>query len=88
MICCQLIETACLRRHDLDGVDCRSYVGGQRLFWQSWTTDIDASWRFFFQLDGAEGCADDKYALNFGGGTGFAFLAEDERGGRFLCDCV
>ncbi|GIJ34482.1 hypothetical protein Vse01_36300 [Micromonospora sediminimaris] len=69
-------------------VDCRSYVGGQPLLWQPWTTDLDASWRFFFQLDDAEGWGDDEYALNFGGGSGYAFLSEDQREGRFFWDCV
>jgi hypothetical protein len=35
-------------------------------------------------VDGAEGCDEDVYALNFGGGTGCAFLSADEREGRFL----
>ena len=46
------------------------------------------SWRFFFQLDGAEGWGDDAFALNFGGGTGYAFLDPDRREGRFYWDCV
>jgi hypothetical protein len=73
---------------DVGRVGGRSYVGGQPLFWQPWTTGIDASWRFFFQLDDAEGDGEDSYALNFGGGTGYAFLSGDEREGRFLWDCV
>jgi hypothetical protein len=73
---------------DEDWVESRSYMGGPPLFWQPWTTRIDPSWRFFFQLDGAEGCDEDAYALNFGGGTGYAFLSADEREGRFLWDCV
>lgn len=72
---------------DQDAVEHRSFVGGQPLFWQP-TTIIDREWRFFFQLDGAEGWDDDLYALNFGGGTGYAFLSQDEREGRFLWDCV
>jgi hypothetical protein len=69
-------------------VDCHSYVGGEPLFWQRWTTEeIGESWRFFFQLDGADGW-DDAYKLNFGGGTGYAFLSPDQREGRFLWDCV
>lgn len=39
-------------------------------------------------LDDAEGCGEDAYALDFGGGTGYAFLSADEREGRFLWDCV
>lgn len=67
----------------------RSYVGGEPLFWQPWTTpEIADSWRFFFQLDGAEGTGDDAFALNFGGGTGYAFLSRDQREGRFFWDCV
>lgn len=73
---------------DQNWFDCRSYVGGPPLFWQPSTTRVGASWRFFFRLDGAEGCGEDVYALNFGGGTGYAFLSEDEREGRFLWDCV
>ncbi|MBB4742357.1 hypothetical protein BJY16_005816 [Actinoplanes octamycinicus] len=70
-------------------VDCRSYAGGEPLFWQPWTPpELDASWRFFFQLDGAEGADDDPFALNFGGGTGYAFLSVDRREGRFCWDCV
>ena len=66
----------------------RSYVGGRPLFWQPWTTSVDPGWRFFFQLDGAEGWGEDAYALNFGGGTGYAMLSEDEHEGRFFWDCV
>ncbi|GAA3198387.1 hypothetical protein ACFO1B_01960 [Dactylosporangium siamense] len=66
----------------------RSYAGGKPLFWQPWTTVIDPAWQFFFQLDGAEGCDEDAYALNFGGGTGYALLSEDQREGRFFWDCV
>lgn len=73
---------------DEDWVSCRSYMGGPPLFWQPWTTHIDPSWRFLFQLDGAEGIEEDAYALNFGGGTGYAFLTADEREGRFLWDSV
>lgn len=76
---------------DADPVDVesRSYVGGQPLFWQPWTSvDLDDSWRFFFQLDGAEGWGKDAFALNFGGGTGYAFLSQDQREGRFFWDCV
>jgi hypothetical protein len=73
---------------DAPWVECRSYVGGQPLFWQPTTTRIGPSWRFFFQLDGGEGVDDDAYALNFGGGTGYAFLSQDEREGRFCWDCV
>lgn len=73
---------------DEDSISYRSYLGGPPLFWQPWTTLADPSWRFLFQLDGAEGIEEDAYALNFGGGTGYAFLTEDEREGRFLWDCV
>ncbi|MEV4705149.1 hypothetical protein [Actinoplanes sp. NPDC049316] len=74
---------------DLPDVDSRSYVGGEPLFWQPWTPpEIDDSWRFFFQLDGAEGIGEDAFALNFGGGTGYAFLSQDQREGRFFWDCV
>ncbi|MFC6566763.1 hypothetical protein [Actinoplanes utahensis] len=74
---------------DLPDAECRSYVGGEPLFWQPWTPPgVDASWRFFFQIDGAEGCGEDAFALNFGGGTGYAFLSQDQREGRFCWDCV
>jgi hypothetical protein len=74
---------------DLPDVECRSYVGGEPLFWQPWTPpEVDASWRFFFQIDGAEGWGEDAFALNFGGGTGYAFLSQDQREGRFYWDCV
>ncbi len=70
-------------------VDCRSYVGGQPLFWQPWTPEpISAEWRFFFQLDGAEGDGDDAFALTFGGGTGYAFVRQHQRERRFFWDCV
>lgn len=65
-----------------------SYVGGKPHCWQP-QTGMPAPWRFFFQLDGSEGWDDDEpYALNFGGGTGYAYLSQDEREGRFLWDCV
>jgi hypothetical protein len=67
---------------------CRSYVGGPPLMWQPSTTHLGEGWRFFFQLDGGEGWHDDAYALNFGGGTGYAFLSDDELEGRFYWDCV
>jgi hypothetical protein len=74
---------------DRADVGCRSYVGGEPLFWQPWTpVELGASWRFFFQLDGAEGWGEDAFALNFGGGTGYAFLSQDQREGRFFWDCV
>ncbi|GAA3394590.1 hypothetical protein GCM10020369_64600 [Cryptosporangium minutisporangium] len=74
---------------DLPDVDCRSYVGGEPLFWQPWIPpEVGASWRFFLQLDGAEGCGEDAFALNFGGGTGYAFVSQDQREGRFCWDCV
>jgi hypothetical protein len=66
----------------------RSFLGGSPLLWQPAVTDIEPGWKFFFQLDGGEGWGDDPYALNFGGGTGYAFLADDEREGRFFWDCV
>ncbi|WP_432825170.1 hypothetical protein [Dactylosporangium sp. CA-092794] len=50
---------------------------------------IEAGWRFFFQLDGGDGSGpEDPYALNFGGGTGYAFVSPDRREGRFFWDCV
>jgi hypothetical protein len=74
---------------DRADVGCRSYVGGEPLFWQPWApVEMGASWRFFFQLDGAEGWGEDAFALNFGGGTGYAFLSQDQREGRFFWDCV
>jgi hypothetical protein len=76
-----------LAADDEEALERRSFVGGQPLFWQP-TTSIGRGWRFFFQLDGAEGWGDDLYALNFGGGTGYAFLSQNEREGRFLWDCV
>jgi hypothetical protein len=45
--------------------------------------------RFFFQLDGDDGWGPgDRYALNFGGGTGYGFLSQDRCEGRFFWDCV
>jgi hypothetical protein len=77
------------RNDDSEDVDCRSYVGGEPLFWQPWTpVELDDDWRFFFQLDGAEGWGDDPFALNLGGGTGYAFLSHDQREARFFWDCV
>ncbi|MEU4423315.1 hypothetical protein AB0F81_22030 [Actinoplanes sp. NPDC024001] len=67
----------------------RDYLGGRPVFWQPWAVEeIGESWRFFFQLDGAEGSGDDAFALPYGGGTGYAFLSEDQREGRFFWDCA
>jgi hypothetical protein len=66
----------------------RSYVGGRPDFWQPTTLSIEGPWRFFFQLDGGEGWLDDPSALNFGGGTGYAFVSPDAQEGRFYWDCV
>jgi hypothetical protein len=63
----------------------RSYVGGRPLFWNP-DVGVNGLWHFFFQLDGGEGWADEPYSLNFGGGTGYAFLSPDENEGRFYCD--
>ncbi|GAA2602498.1 hypothetical protein GCM10010399_36510 [Dactylosporangium fulvum] len=66
-----------------------SYLGGRIRLWQPTVLPIDAGWRFFFQLDGGEGYdAADPYTLNFGGGTGYAFLSPDRREGRFFWDCA
>ena len=66
----------------------RSYVGGRPCFWQA-AIQVPESCRFFFQLDGCEGWDDDEpYTLNFGGGTGYAFISEDGLEGRFHWDCV
>jgi hypothetical protein len=62
-------------------------VGGRPKFFQPYI-ELAGDWRFFFQLDDCEGWGDDLYALNFGGGTGYAFLSPDEREGRFYWDCV
>jgi hypothetical protein len=64
-----------------------SYLGGKPRTWQS-QVPVPAPWRFFFQLDGSEGWDGEPYALNFGGGTGYAYLSHDEREGRFHWDCV
>jgi hypothetical protein len=64
-----------------------SYAGGKPHHWQP-QTGIPAPWRFSFQFDGSEGWDGEPYALNFGGGTGYAYLSHDEREGRFLWDCV
>jgi hypothetical protein len=65
-----------------------SWIGGRAQFWQPDFVELVDEWRFLLQIDGAEGVGDDAYALNFGGGTGFAFLSPDEREGRFFWDCV
>lgn len=65
----------------------RSYFGGRPNFWQP-RVQVPTPWRFFFQLDGREGWDGEPYALNFGGGTGYAFLSPDRREGRFYWDCV
>lgn len=66
-----------------------SYVGGKAHLWQLDFPGIPPDWRFHFQLDGGEGQGpDDSYALNFGGGTGYAFLSPDRCEGRFFWDCV
>jgi hypothetical protein len=64
-------------------------MGGKIRQWQPSYMAVDTDWRFFFQLDGGEGSGpDDPYALNFGGGTGYGFLSQDQREGRFFWDCV
>lgn len=64
-----------------------SYMGGRVHQWQPDLRNILGNWRFFFQLDGSEGWEpDEPYALNFGGGTGYAFLSPDLREGRFFWD--
>ncbi|MEV4282100.1 hypothetical protein [Actinoplanes xinjiangensis] len=74
---------------ELPDVACRSHVGGEALFWQPWTPpEIDDSWQLLFQLDGAEGSGEDAFALNFGGGIGYALLSQDQREGRFCWACV
>ncbi|SNT49903.1 hypothetical protein SAMN05421812_107260 [Asanoa hainanensis] len=65
-----------------------NYVGGKPRMWQEWDDELDASWRFFFQLDHGDGWDGDAFALNLGGGSGYAFLSADQREGRFLWDCV
>ncbi|HJP74159.1 MAG TPA: hypothetical protein VJ914_07820 [Pseudonocardiaceae bacterium] len=72
---------------ETDVLSPRSYVGGKPCFWQPHLV-LGPPWRFFFQLDGAEGWDDDAYALNFGGGTGYAYLSPDGIEGRFYWDCV
>jgi hypothetical protein len=72
---------------ETDVLSPRSYVGGKPCFWQPHIV-LGPPWRFFFQLDGAEGWDDDAYALNFGGGTGYAYLSPDGIEGRFYWDCV
>lgn len=64
-----------------------SCVGGKPCSWQPQIA-VSAPWRFFFQLDGNEGWDGAPYALNFGGGTGYAYLSHDEREGRFLWECA
>jgi hypothetical protein len=65
-----------------------SYVGGKIHMWQA-SLEVDAGWRFFFQLDGGERQGPDGlYAPNFGGGSGYGFLSPDRREGRFFWDCV
>ncbi|WP_198012416.1 hypothetical protein [Promicromonospora sukumoe] len=69
----------------------RSYVGGAPVFWQPHLPAVppdSMSWRFFLQLDGAEGIDDDPYALNFGGGTAYVFLSRYTLEGRLTWDCV
>ncbi|MEU8137808.1 hypothetical protein [Streptodolium elevatio] len=41
-------------------------------------------WRFFFQLEGLEGDADDAYCLYFAEGTGHAYLSPDGLEGFFI----
>jgi hypothetical protein len=61
-----------------------SWVGGKGHFWQPDFVELVDGWRFFFQIDGAEGTGEDSFALNFGGGTGYAFLSTDGLEGRFF----
>lgn len=73
-----------LETSDTDVLSPRSYFGGKLSCWQP-QIEVPAPWRFFFQLDGWDG---EPYALNFGGGAGYAFLSHDKREGRFYWDCV
>ncbi|MCF2527073.1 hypothetical protein [Yinghuangia soli] len=45
---------------------------------------VGRPWRFFFQLHDLEGTLDDPYFLNFGGGTGHAYLSTDGLEGIFV----
>jgi hypothetical protein len=64
-----------------------SYAGGTVSRWQRVPLPVGPDWRFFFQLSGGEGYgSDDAYKLNFGGGTGYAFLSPDGLEGRFFWD--
>ncbi|MFG2087364.1 hypothetical protein [Spirillospora sp. NPDC048824] len=65
----------------------RSYIGGRPNFWQP-RIEVPSPWRFFFQIHGMEGWDGEPYALNFGGGTGYAFVSPDACEGRFYWDCV
>jgi hypothetical protein len=70
-----------------DHIPTYSYIGGKVHLWQPSVFEVDADWRFFFQLDGGEGWGPhDLYELNFGGGTGYGFLTQDRREGRFFWD--
>jgi hypothetical protein len=71
----------------IDEIPTYSYVGGKVHLWHPEHIAVDTDWRFFFQLDGGDGWrAGDPYALNFGGGTGYGFLSQDRREGRFFWD--
>ncbi|HEX3779629.1 MAG TPA: hypothetical protein VHX38_08155 [Pseudonocardiaceae bacterium] len=72
---------------EIDILSPRGYVGGKPCFWQPHIV-LAPPWRFFFQLDGAEGWEDEQYALNLGGGTGYAYLSADGLEGRFYWDRV
>ncbi|MBO0607556.1 hypothetical protein [Myceligenerans salitolerans] len=65
----------------------RSYIGGRPVLWQPHLPlPVPDGWHFFFQLDGFDDW--DEPAIDFGGGTGYAFLSPDCLEGRFTWDCV
>lgn len=66
----------------------QSYIGGAPAFWQPHHPPVSDEWRFFFQIDDCDGWDGEPYLLNFGGGTGYAFLSPDGLEGRFAWDCV
>ena len=64
------------------------YVGGRPHYLQGHLpAPVDEQWDFFFRLDDGEGWDGEPYALNFGGGYGYAFLSADNNQGAFYWEC-
>lgn len=64
-----------------------SYIGGRANYWHVLVVPVGGEWDFFFKVEDGEGWDGEPYALNFGGGDGYAFLSPDDREGVFFWQC-